>query len=66
MSRLTRHLDDVGETYCQHLRHALSFALAMLGGAVACLVRRLHDRMVVNRRNLTPGAAEIAAGLRRS
>ena len=71
MSRLTEHLDDVGETYFEHLTHAAGFAVAMLGGGIACLlhallpfafettgsdcIRRLHDRMVINRRNL--GAA---------
>ncbi|MCP5150944.1 MAG: hypothetical protein H6983_25090 [Ectothiorhodospiraceae bacterium] len=74
------HLDDVGETYLQHLGHALSFSVTMFLGAAACLVhallpfafvrtgsdciRRLHDRMVVNRRNLTPGAFERAQALR--
>jgi len=64
-SRFTRHLDDVDETYFEHLQHALSFALAMLWGAGCCVVHaflpflceqsgsrtisRLHDRMVVNR-----------------
>lgn len=71
MSMFTRHLDEVGETYFQHLRHAGSFAITLFGAALACLVhalvpfafektgseciRRLHDRMVVNRHNLTPG-----------
>ena len=70
MGVLTRHLDEVGESYLQHLRHALSFALTMLVGAVVCfmhalmpflfertgsrLIERLHDRMVVNRTKLTP------------
>ena len=74
MSRFTRHLDSVGETYSQHLGHALGFSLVMFGGAVACLVhallpfafertgseciRRLHDRMVVNRHRLTAAAGE--------
>ncbi len=73
MSLLTRHLDSVGETYLQHMRHALSFSVTLLWAGVACLVhalvpfafertgsdciRRLHDRMVVNRHRLTPDAA---------
>lgn len=70
MSLFTRHLEDVGESYAQHLRHASGFALAMFGGAIVCLIHglmpflfektgsrcitRLHDRMLVNRLNLTP------------
>ncbi len=69
MNPLTAHLDDVGETYFQHLRHALGFSLALFTAAAACgvhalfpflcvktgsdRIRRLHDRMVVNRRRLT-------------
>jgi Family of unknown function (DUF6356) len=60
------HPASVGETYTQHLRSAWSFSLGMLVGGIACfihgllpfffvttgssMVRRLHDRMVVNRR----------------
>ena len=77
MSLLTRHLDSVGETYLQHMRHALGFAVTLLWAGVACLVhalvpfafertgsdciRRLHDRMVVNRHRLTPDAARRGA-----
>ncbi len=61
----TRHPASVGETYTEHMRHAGSFALALLGAGLACLVHavfpflckttgsetitRLHQRMVVNR-----------------
>lgn len=67
-SRLNRHLNEVEETYFEHLRHALSFALAMLWGAACCVVHaflpflceksgsriisKLHERMVVNRKGL--------------
>ena len=70
MKYLTKHLDSVSESYFQHGRHALSFAAAMFVGSLACLghaifpflfertgsdiIRRLHDRMVVNRHQLTP------------
>ena len=73
MSLLTRHLDSVGETYLQHMRHALGFSVTLLWAGIACLVhalvpfafertgsdciRRLHDRMVVNRHRLTPDSA---------
>ena len=72
MNLFTRHLDTVGESYLQHARHAFGFSAAMFFGSLACLVhallpflfektgsdciRRLHDRMVVNRRSL--GARE--------
>ncbi len=77
MSLFTRHLDSVGETYWQHLGHALSFAVTLAWATIACFVhalvrfafektgseciRRLHDRMVVNRHRLTPGADERVA-----
>lgn len=72
MKYFSRHLDSVGEDYFQHARHALGFAAGMFLGSLACLahavfpflfertgsdvIRRLHDRMVVNRHRLTPGA----------
>lgn len=68
MTRLTRHLSDVDESYFQHMQHALLFAGALLWAAMCCLVHallpflcekrgsqlvaRLHDRMVVNRHKL--------------
>ena len=70
MKYFTRHLHSVDETYAQHFRHALSFAANMFLGSLYCLahavfpflferagsdvIRRLHDRMVVNRHTLTP------------
>lgn len=70
MKHLTQHLQDVDESYLQHARHAAGFAASMFVGAVACLghallpfafehtgskiIRQLHDRMVINRHNLTP------------
>ncbi|GAB5499397.1 MAG: hypothetical protein PsegKO_17080 [Pseudohongiellaceae bacterium] len=67
-SRINRHLNEVDETYFEHLQHALSFALAMLWGAACCVVHaflpflceksgsriisHLHGRMVVNRKGL--------------
>ncbi len=65
MSFLTDHLDEVGESYWEHMFKAAGFAMAMLLGGVACLVhsllpflfvrtgsariRRLHEVMVENR-----------------
>ncbi len=61
----TEHPASVDETYSEHMGAALSFALPMFLGAIACLVHAflpflfvktgsaiiggLHDRMVVNR-----------------
>ena len=66
MTRLNEHLEEVGETYSQHLFKAAGFALTMLAGGIACLVhalfpflfertgsdciRRLHGEMVENRK----------------
>ena len=66
---LTKHLNEVGETYFQHFRHAAGFAGTMMLAAIACMIhavlpflfertgsnciRYLHDRMVLNRANLT-------------
>ncbi|MDE0421436.1 MAG: DUF6356 family protein [Gammaproteobacteria bacterium] len=65
MSFLTDHLDEVGESYWEHMLKAAGFAVAMLAGGVACLVhallpflfvrtgstrvRHLHEVMVENR-----------------
>ena len=66
MNRLSNHLEEVGETYPQHLIKAAGFAATMLTGGFACLVhalfpflfvrtgsdciRRLHRVMVENRK----------------
>lgn len=65
----TEHPQSVGESYVQHLCHAWSFACPMFLAAIACFlhgvlpflftttgsstIRRLHDRMVVNRAHPT-------------
>ena len=67
MKLWTRHLDEVGETYFEHLCMALSFAKHMLFGALACAIHaifpflfettgsqkitQLHERMVLNRKS---------------
>lgn len=74
---LTRHLDDVGESYFQHLSHALGFAATLAVAALACflhallpflfehtgssLIRRLHDRMVVNRTRGRDDSRDVSA-----
>ncbi len=62
----TEHPASVGETYLGHCRNALGFGVSMVTAGIACIVhaflpfafiqtgsnaiRRLHDRMLVNRR----------------
>ncbi|MCG8413729.1 MAG: DUF6356 family protein [Pseudomonadales bacterium] len=69
MNRFSAHLEQVEESYLQHMKHALSFALNLGVASVVCLVHaflpflfekqgsaivsKMHDRMVVNRQNLT-------------
>lgn len=69
------HPASVGESYGEHLATASGFGLAMIAGGFACLlhgllpflfvrtgstvIRRLHDRMVVNRAR-TPSAAPMS------
>nr|WP_232307011.1 DUF6356 family protein [Sphingomonas sp. Y57] len=63
---LTDHPASVGESYFEHMAHAGGFGLSMIAAGVACMIhailpacfvstgsntiRRLHDRMVTNRR----------------
>ncbi len=35
---LTRHLDEVGESYGAHMVHASHFGLRMVAGGLACMV----------------------------
>lgn len=66
MTRSAQHLDEVNETYFEHMGNAMSFAGHMLIGAFACAIhavapalfesagsdriRFLHERMVVMRK----------------
>ena len=77
MNRLTDHLQEVGETYPQHLIKASGFAATMLAGGIACLVHallpflfvrtgsdcihRLNQEMVENRKRPSPAEASEAA-----
>lgn len=72
----TAHPRSVGESYAEHLRSASGFGLTMLGAGLACLlhgvfpflfertgsdaIRRLYERMVLNRSRLAPAASTIA------
>jgi Family of unknown function (DUF6356) len=60
------HPRSLGESYLEHLRHALEFGSAMTGAGIACVIHalvpalfvrtasttilRLHDRMTAMRR----------------
>jgi hypothetical protein len=68
MRRLRRHLDEVEESYFEHLLHALGFSVTLFWGALCCLVhaflpflcekrgsqlvRNLHEKMVLDRKGL--------------
>lgn len=75
------HPRSVGETYAEHMQVASSFGVRMIVGGLACLVhallpslfektgsnmiRKLHDRMVVNRTSEGNSGATIeGAGAR--
>lgn len=71
------HPASVGETYGEHLRTAMGFALTLLGAGLACLlhallpflfvdtgsraVERLHARMIANRSRLSSGPGRAGA-----
>ena len=62
----TEHPRSLGESYLEHLRHALEFGSALIGAGIACgihalvpalfartastTILRLHDRMTAMRR----------------
>lgn len=68
----TQHPAEVGESYWQHQRMALGFAVELFAAGFAALVHaflpflfvktgskaitRLHDRMVTNRSKISPAA----------
>ncbi|MCY4265532.1 MAG: DUF6356 family protein [Gammaproteobacteria bacterium] len=69
MNRLNQHLQEVDESYLQHMWHALSFAGNLALASVVCtvhaffpfllekqgssIVHRMYERMVKNRQNLS-------------
>ncbi|PCJ25197.1 MAG: hypothetical protein COA96_07800 [SAR86 cluster bacterium] len=75
MSSAKSHLDSVDETYFQHMKHAFSFSVELFTASACCLVHaflpslfekkgssivgKLHDRMVINRANLTPSSTRV-------
>ena len=72
---LTRHLDEVGETYGEHMVHAGSYGVTLVVAGLACLVhavlpflfertgsaaiKSLHARMAARGRMDPPTAAEL-------
>ena len=70
-----QHLDDVGETYGEHMVHAGSYGVTLVLAGLACLVhaalpflfertgseaiRTLHARMAARGRMDPPSAAEL-------
>ncbi len=48
MNYFTQHLEDADETYFQHMRFAMSFAVQMLIGALACAVHAIAPFLFVN------------------
>jgi Family of unknown function (DUF6356) len=75
---LTEHPTSVGETYAQHLAHAIGFGTRMVLAGVACIlhgllpflfvrtgsraVAQLHERMVINRRSVLISSAARLRG----
>jgi hypothetical protein len=69
LDKLSAHLQQIDESYVQHMKHALSFAFELAVASLVCLVhaflpflfekkgseqvQRLHERMVINRQNLS-------------
>jgi Family of unknown function (DUF6356) len=67
----TDHPASVNESYLQHMTSASAFGVRMVWGGLVCFVHaiipaigsttasdmicKLHDRMVTNRRRLSPG-----------
>ena len=72
---MSKHLDEVGETYGEHMVHAGGYGLTLLVAGLACLVhavlpalfettgsraiRGLHARMASRGRMDLPTAAEL-------
>ena len=75
-THLTRHLDEIEESYFQHMAHALSFAWRLFAASFACLVHgllpfcfektgsrcidQLHEQMVLNRKGLSARNSRLA------
>ena len=48
MKRLRAHLDEVGETYTEHMGHAAGFSWLLLGAACACAVHAVAPFLLVH------------------
>ena len=72
---MSKHLDEVGETYGEHMIHAGDYGLTLVVAGIACLIhavlpflfettgskaiRTLHGRMASRGRIDPPTAAEL-------
>jgi hypothetical protein len=54
--RFTHHLDEVGETYTEHMGTAAGFGLQMVTGGLACLVHAVFPFLFVNTASRTMDA----------
>ena len=45
---VTRHLDEVGESYGEHLATASRFGFKMIGGGLACLIHGIFPFLFSN------------------
>jgi hypothetical protein len=45
---LTSHLDEIGESYGEHLGAASRFGLTMIAGGLACMVHGIFPFLFVN------------------
>ncbi len=45
---LTRHLDEVGESYGEHMAHAGQFGVRMIVGGLACLLHGVFPFLCTN------------------
>jgi len=73
--RINQHLEEVGETYGEHMMHAGSYGVTLVAAGLACLVhaalpflfertgsaaiKSLHARMAARGRMDPPTAAEL-------
>ena len=48
MKRLTAHLDEVGETYTEHMANAAGFSWLLLGAACACAVHAVAPFLFIH------------------
>jgi hypothetical protein len=60
---LTRHLEEVDESYGEHLAQASRFGFRMIGGGVACLIHGVFPFLFTNTGSRT--IRELHSGMTR-